>query len=230
MPGVRLLVTRAGKIQPACAPFRSLLPPQQFSHSQWKRRVRHDLAGAHKDAEGSKQTDVSDEGGGFEHSKGIWVTPWDKYVTDRLTSVMMVITGLRSSWPVYESTFRPLSFPFPRIINFFLYQTRFHFIQILQMYTKILFNKIDVCIFANIFKYNRHKALDTTTFNVQSLTENIFSDLKWLNGSSGPGTASQCCSESRFWWTAEQLMGCGASVRGENKYYDGKAEVCRNAD
>lgn len=25
-------------------------------------------------------------------------------------------------------------------------------------------------------------------------------------------------------------MGCGASVRGENKYYDGKAEVCKNAD
>lgn len=25
-------------------------------------------------------------------------------------------------------------------------------------------------------------------------------------------------------------MGCGASVRGENKYYDGKAEVCKTAD
>lgn len=46
-----------------------------FTHMQWTRRVRHNLAGAHKEAEGSKQTDVSDEGGGFEHSKGIWVTP-----------------------------------------------------------------------------------------------------------------------------------------------------------
>lgn len=59
----------------------------------------------------SKQADVSDEGGGFEPSKGIWVTPWDKYLTDRLTSVTKVITGTRSSWPIYESTFRPLSFP-----------------------------------------------------------------------------------------------------------------------
>lgn len=68
------------------------------------RRVGHDLAGAHKEAERSKQTDVSDGGGGFEHSKGIWVTPWDKYLTDRLTSITTVITGMRSPWPVYEST------------------------------------------------------------------------------------------------------------------------------
>lgn len=49
--------------------------------------------------QGSKQADVSNEGGGLEDSKGIWVTPWDKSLTDRLTSVTAVINGMRSLWP-----------------------------------------------------------------------------------------------------------------------------------